>query len=93
MRYEHILTYDQDEHEKSFLYDNKGERVCLDNVCNLINNEVNRILHGIVLDDISKVDSALLGYFDNKTGKQEEIGTNVIKSVSEAVVLATAACY
>jgi enolase len=93
MRYEHILTYDQDEHEKTFLYDNKTDRVGLENACNLINNEVNRVLHGIVLDDLSKIDSALLGYFDNKTSKGEDMGINVIKAVSEAVMLATAACY
>ena len=75
------------------MYDNKTDRVGLETACNLINNEVNRILHGIVLDDISKVDSALLGYYDNKVEKQEEIGTNVIKAVSEAVLLATAACF
>ena len=61
--------------------------------CNLINNEVNRILHGIVLDDFSKVDAALIGYFDTKAEKHEDIGTNVIKAVSEAVLLATASCY
>ncbi len=93
MRYEHILTYDQDEHEKSFIYDNKADRTGLEQACNLINNEVNRVLHGIVLDDISKIDSALLGYFDNKAEKQEEIGTNVIKAVSEAILLGTTACY
>ena len=69
MRYEYIFTYDQDDHEKSFLYDNKADKLGLENACNLINNEVNRILHGIVLDDISKIDSALLGYFDTKVGK------------------------
>jgi enolase len=65
----------------------------VDQVCNLINVEVNRILHGMVLDDIQKVDKALLDYFTHKTEKQEEIGVNVIKSVSEAVLLATASCY
>ena len=93
MRYEHVLTYDQDEHEKSFFYDNKAEKIGLEHACSLINNEINRILQGIVLDDIGKVDSALLGYYDNKVEKQEEIGTNVIKAVSEAILLATAACY
>ena len=93
MRYEHILTYDQDEHEKSFQYDNKTDRVGLDSACNLINNEVNRILHGIVLDDFSKVDAALLGYFDTKSEKHEDIGANVVKAVSEAILLATASCY
>ena len=29
MRYEHILTYDQDEHEKNFLYDNKADKTGL----------------------------------------------------------------
>jgi hypothetical protein len=42
---------------------------------------------------LSKVDSALLGYYDNKVEKSEDIGTNVIKAVSEAVFLATAACF
>jgi enolase len=93
MRYEHILTYDQDEHEKNFQYDNKTDRVGLESACNLINNEVNRILHGIVLDDFSKVDAALLGYFDTKAEKHEDIGTNVVKAVSEAILLATASCY
>jgi enolase len=93
MRYEHLFTYDQDEHEKSFLYDNKGERTGVEQVCSLINVEVNRILHSMVLDDIHKVDSALMDYFNHKTEKQEDIGVNVIKSVSEAVLLATASCY
>jgi len=59
MRYEHVFTYDQDEHEKTFIYDNKAERQGLENACNIIDNEVNRVLTGIVLDEISKVDSAL----------------------------------
>ncbi len=33
MRYEHVLTFDQDEHEKQFLYDNKTERTGLDKAC------------------------------------------------------------
>ena len=30
MRYEYILTFDQDEHEKQFLYDNKADKTGLD---------------------------------------------------------------
>ena len=93
MRYEHILTYDQDEHEKTFQYDNKQDRVGVDQAIALINNDVNRVLKGIVIDDFSKIDNALAQYFTNKQSKEEEIGTNVIKVVSEALLLATASCY
>ena len=93
MRYEHILTYDQDEHEKTFLYDNKQERVGVDQAIALINNDVNRVLKGIVIGDFSKIDNALSQYFTTKQSKEEEIGTNVIKVVSEALILATASCY
>ena len=93
MRYEHILTYDQDEHEKNFQYDNKADRLGLEQALILINNDINRVLKGIVIDDFSKVDAALNNYFTNKQSKEEEIGTNVIKVVSEALLLATATCY
>lgn len=93
MRYEHILTYDQDEHEKTFQYDNKQERVGVDQAIALINNDVNRVLKGIVIDDFIKIDNALTQYFNTKQSKEEEIGTNVIKVVSEALLLATASCY
>ena len=93
MRYEHILTYDQDEHEKSFLYDNKAERLGLEAAIVLINNDVNRVLNAMVIDDFAKVDAALTQYFAAKQAKEEDVGTNVIKVVSEALLLATAACY
>ena len=66
MRYEHILTYDQDEHEKTFQYDNKQERVGVEQTIALINTDINRVLKGIVIDDFSKVDTALCQYFTNK---------------------------
>ena len=65
----------------------------LDQAIALINTDVNRVLKGVVINDISKVDGTLSQYFANKQSKEEEIGTNVVKVVSEALLLATACCY
>jgi hypothetical protein len=66
MRYEHILTYDQDEHDKNFLYDNKAEKSGLQQAIVLINQDINRVLKGIVIDNFTKIDNALTQYFANK---------------------------
>jgi len=93
MRAEHILTFDQDEHEKSFLYDNKGDRTGLEAAITLINNQISKALKGTILDNIDKVDKILSDFYDKRVEAGEDIGTNVIKVVSEAIVLATASCY
>ena len=59
MRYEHVLTFDQDEHEKQFLYDNKTERTGLNNVCSLINGEISKLLKGTLLNGMTQVDTKL----------------------------------
>lgn len=91
MRYEHIFTYDQDEHEKSFLYDKPAERIGLEAAVRIINIEINRILKGKVIESINVIDKLLLDFYQSKG--EGEIGTNVIKSVSEAVLFATASCF
>lgn len=50
MKYEHILTFDQDEHEKQFFYDNKTDRTGLDHAIKLINNDISRLIKGVVID-------------------------------------------
>jgi hypothetical protein len=94
MRYDHILTYDQDEHEKQFLYDNKSERTGLDSACKIINNELSIALKGTLLNGMTEFDNKLADFFNKKhEHAHEEIGTNVTKALSEAVLFATASCY
>lgn len=93
MRYEHTLTFDQDEQEKHFLFDNKAERTGLESACKLINGELNQALKGIVLENMTHVDKVLSEWYNTKVEESAEVGTNVVKAVSEAILLATASCY
>lgn len=46
------------------------------------------------MDTIENVDKKLLKYYQRKSEEEGiEIGSNVIKAVSEAILFATATCY
>jgi enolase len=91
MRYEHILTYDQDEHEKQFIYDNKTERTGLDTAIKIINNDLSKVVNGTVVDGLTALDQKLSDYFSKCN--PDDIGSNVTKIISEGVLFAAAACF
>ena len=83
MRAEYVLTYDQDEHEKQFNYDNKADRTGLETVIRAINIDVNKLLKGKVLGSLVEVDKLL----------KEHCEPHVSKCISYALHIATASCY
>ena len=94
MRYEHILTFDQEEHEKTFLYDNKAEKSGLSTACCLINGEISKLLKGTLLNGVTQADQKLAEYYQKRAENHpDDAFFNVVKGVSEAVFFATAACF
>lgn len=94
MRFEHILTFDQDEHEKQFLYDNKADKTGLDAAIRIINGDICKLVAGVVVEGLASLDKKLIDYFQKKNeANPEEIGTNITKIVSEGVLFAAASCF
>ena len=59
----------------------------------MINVEINHLIKGTIIDSMTVIDKKLNEFYQRKQEEGVEIGTNVIKAVSEAVISATASCY
>ena len=95
LRYEHVLCYDPEEQDK-FLYDNKAEKTGLESAIDIINNDLNNLLSGKVYEGGQDylIDHLLMNYYSKKVEAGDTyIGLNVIKGVSEALLLAAASCF
>ena len=94
MRFEHLLTLDQEEREKTFLYDNKAEKSGLSTACGLINGEISKLLKGTLLNGVTQADQKLAEYYQKRAENHpDDAFFNIVKGVSEAVFFATAACF
>jgi len=91
LRYTHILAYDPEEQDK-FLYDSK-EKSGLDFACHLVNTEVNSLLDRKPLETLEDVEDLLAMFYRQKLDSQSQIGVNVIKACSEAILYGAAKCY
>ncbi|CDW78142.1 ankyrin repeat family protein [Stylonychia lemnae] len=92
IRYTHILAYDPEEQDK-FLFDNKAEKTGLEHACDIINNEISQHLHGKVIETMDEIDQQLHYFYQGKMDGHSDIGFNVIKACSEAILFAAASCF
>ncbi len=86
------MAYDAEELDK-FLFDNKADKTGLEYACHMINAEINELLNGKVIQTMDIIDDILMMFYHKKVDNQQDIGINVIRVCSEAILMAASTCF